>query len=168
MAQTRAWRAFRRTEDSACLFASLIYAGAALHGWSVLPGDGRLKMLVMVAAPGAFLAFCVVIPLVVAPLRRLLSRFVWLSFTSGFGQTPVSILSGLGVLVFAAGFIFAQIHGVAHGGRYPAGVFSGYAAGIGVLFAQAVLIRGLERDPDVRPRIEESIEEGAGGGGDRP
>jgi hypothetical protein len=43
---------------------------------------------------------------------------------------------------------------VAHGGRYPAGVFSGYAAGIGILLVQAILARDLERDPDVRRRIE--------------
>jgi hypothetical protein len=33
-------------------------------------------------------------------------------------------------------------------------VFSGYAAGIGILFVQAVLVRSLERDPEVRSRIE--------------
>jgi hypothetical protein len=42
---------------------------------------------------------------------------------------------------------------VAHGGRYPAGVFSGYGAGIGILFAQAILVRALERDPALRSRI---------------
>ena len=44
--------------------------------------------------------------------------------------------------------------GAADGGRYPAGVFSGYAAGIGILAAQAVLVRVLERDPEVRRQIE--------------
>ena len=44
---------------------------------------------------------------------------------------------------------------VGHGGRYPAGVFSGYAAGIGILAAQAVLVRALETVPDVRKQIEE-------------
>jgi hypothetical protein len=43
---------------------------------------------------------------------------------------------------------------VAHGGRYPAGVFSGYAAGIGILVAQILLVRQIERDPAVRPLIE--------------
>ena len=47
-----------------------------------------------------------------------------------------------------------QIAGVAQGGRYPAGVFSGYAAGIGILLVQAVLARALERDPQIRTQIE--------------
>ena len=153
--QTRAWRAFKRTEDCACLFAAFVYLGAALHAWRVLPGDVRLKALVVLAAPAAFAGLCFAAPLLVGPLRQLLLRFVWRSFGSGFGQSPLSVMSGLGVLVFAAGFIYVQIGGVAHGGRYPAGVFSGYAAGIGVLFAQAVLVRVIERDPALRPSIED-------------
>ena len=137
----------------ACAFASLVYLAASIHGWRVLPGDIRLKALVMVVAPAAFLILCLVVPLVVAPWRRLLTRFVWLSYTSGFGQSPASVLSGLAALLFAAGFIYLQIRGVAHGGRYPAGVFSGYGAGIGILFAQAILVRALERDPTLRSRI---------------
>ena len=153
MGYSHAWLAFKRTEDCACAFASLVYLAAAIQGWRVLPGDIRLKALVMVVAPAAFLILCLVVPLVVAPWRRLLSRFVWLSYTSGFGQSPASVLSGLAALLFAAGFIYLQIRGVAHGGRYPAGVFSGYGAGIGILFAQAILVRALERDPALRPRI---------------
>ena len=77
-----------------------------------------------------------------------------MSFAAGFGQTPVSVLSGLGLLAFAAAFIYLQIAGVAHGGRYPAGVFSGYGAGIGILFAQALLVFALEREPKIREIIE--------------
>ena len=36
-----------------------------------------------------------------------------------------------------------------------ANVFSAYAAGIGILAVQAVLVRALEQLPDVRARIEE-------------
>jgi len=39
-----------------------------------------------------------------------------------------------------------------------ANVFSAYAAGIGILAAQAVLVRALEQLPDVRARIEERAE----------
>ncbi len=153
MAHSRNWRAFKRTEDCACAVASLMYLAAATYAWAVLPGAVGLKAVVIVAAPAAFLALCLVVPLAVAPWRRFLSRFVWTSFTSGFGQNPASVISGVAALLFAAGFIFFQIRGVAHGGRYPAGVFSGYAAGIGILFAQAILVRAIERDPTLRPRI---------------
>jgi len=43
---------------------------------------------------------------------------------------------------------------VAHGGRYPSGVFSGYGAGIGVLYAQALLSIALEREPKIQEIIE--------------
>ena len=89
------------------------------------------------------------------PLRRLMARYVWMSFKAGYGQTPVSVLTGVGLLVVAAVFIYLQIRGVAHGGRYPAGVFSGYAAGIGILFVQALLARVLERMPEYSRRIEQ-------------
>jgi hypothetical protein len=83
-----------------------------------------------------------------------LKRYVWMSFTAGFGQTPMSVLWGLGLLVAAAAFIAAQIAGVGHGGRYPMGVFAGYGAGIGILIAQSLLTVALEREPGVRADIE--------------
>jgi hypothetical protein len=141
-------------QDCACLFASLIYAGAVLHAWRVLPGPDQTKLIFTLAAPLIFLSLVVLLPLAIAGLRRQLLRYVWMSFNAGFGQTPGSIISGLGLLAFAAVFIYLQIAGVAKGGRYPAGVFSGYAAGIGILFVQAVLVRSLERDPDIRRKIE--------------
>ena len=67
----------------------------------------------------------------------------------------ISVLAGVGVLFVLAGFIFWQIHDAAHGGRYPGGAFSGYGAGIGLLIAQAVLLRRIEEDPELRRRIEE-------------
>lgn len=149
-----AWRNFKRMQDSACLVACLIYAGAVLHAWRVLPGPPQKKLVFTLAAPLIFLSLTVLLPLAVGGLRRLLRSYVWMSFKAGFGQTPSSIISGLGLLGFAAGFIYLQIAGVARGGRYPAGVFSGYAAGIGILFVQAALVRSLERDPEVRARIE--------------
>jgi hypothetical protein len=153
-AHTPAWRNFKRMQDCACLVASLIYAGATIHAWRVLPGPDQSKLVFFIAAPMIFLGLTVLAPFAIGGLRRLLSRYVWMSFNAGFGQTPGSIVSGLGLLGFAAGLIYWQIAGVAHGGRYPAGVFSGYAAGIGILLVQAILARDLERDPDVRRRIE--------------
>ena len=127
-AHTPAWRNFKRMQDSACVVASLIYAGAALHAWQVLPGPTQKKLLFTLAAPLIFLSLTILLPLVLGGLRRLLRSYVWLSFKAGFGQTPASVITGLGLLALAAGFIYLQIAGVAHGGRYPAGVFSGYAA----------------------------------------
>ncbi len=155
MTHTPAWRAFKRTEDCACAFASLIYVGAVLHAWRVLPGDSSVKLLWILAAPSMFLGMSFVLPIIIGPLRRLLVRYVWMSFKAGFGQTPGSILSGLGLLAAAAVFIYLQVSGARRGGGYPAGVFAGYAAGIGVLFAQALLVRVVERHPEVKPVIEQ-------------
>jgi hypothetical protein len=154
MTHTRAWRNFRRMQDSAALFASLIYLGAVLHAWRVLPGPDERKAMFTLAFPGLFLGLTLAAFLVIAPARRWVRGYVLMSFKAGFGQSVGSVLWGLGLLLFAAGFIYLQIAGVAKGGRYPAGVFSGYAAGIGVILAQALQVRALERDPDVRRNIE--------------
>lgn len=154
MVYVTAWRNFKRMQASTCLFASLIYLGAVVHAWRVLPGSVGLKLAVTLAFPAVYFVLAFVAPLTIKPLRRLLKRYVWMSFAAGFGQTPMSVLSGLGLLGFAALFIYLQIHGVAQGGRYPAGVFSGYGAGIGILFAQAVLVLVLEREPKIREIIE--------------
>jgi hypothetical protein len=143
-------------QNSALLFASLVYLGAVIHAWRVLPGTIERKAMFTLAFPGLFLALTLLIFLAIAPVRRWVRRYVWMSYEAGFGQSAGSVLSGLGVLLFAAGFIYFQIAGVANGGRYPAGVFSGYAAGIGVILAQALQVRALERDPQVRRVIEAS------------
>jgi hypothetical protein len=88
------------------------------------------------------------------PVRNALIRHLWTSYRTGFGQSVISVLAGVGVLIALAGFIFWQIHDATRGGRYPGGAFSGYAAGIGLLIAQAVLLRRIERDPELRWRIE--------------
>jgi hypothetical protein len=155
MTHTRAWKNFKRMEDSVCLFAGLIYLAAVLHAFRVLPGGFGLKATVTLAAPAVFGALSALLPLFVQPLRRAMRRYVWTSFRAGFGQTPLSVLSGLALPAILAGLIFLQIRGATHGGRYPAGIFSAYAAGIGILLAQALLVRDLERDPENRPTIEE-------------
>jgi hypothetical protein len=149
-----AWRNFKRMQASACLFATLIYTAAVLHAWRVLPGADSLKLAVTLAFPAFYFVCALVLPLRIRPLRRLLKRYVWLSFAAGFGQTPLSVITGLGLLAVAAVFIYLQVAGVAEGGRYPAGVFSGYGAGIGILFAQALLVFALEREPKIREIIE--------------
>ena len=106
--------------------------------------------------PGIFLSLSLGVPLVLGPLRRALTRYVWMSFRAGFGQSAHSILSGVALLAGAAAFMYWQISNAANGGRYPAGVFSGYAAGIGILAAQAALVRVLERHPEVKKEIEVS------------
>jgi hypothetical protein len=155
MTFTRAWLNFKRMQDSAAICAILIYAGAVIHAFQTLPGGTDLKVQRTVIWPGVFLIASLGLPLLIGGLRRLLMRYVWMSFAAGFGQTPASVLTGIGLLAGAALFIYWQVADVVNGGRYPAGVFSGYAAGIGILLAQARLVRGLERDPEVRAMIQE-------------
>lgn len=155
MAFIREWRDFRRMQNVAVGAASLIYAGAVLHAYQVLPGGAGLVTQRTLVWPGIFLVLSLLVPLLVPALKRILARYVWLSFKAGFGQTPISVITGVGLLGAAAFFIYWQVANVAHGGRYPAGVFSGYAAGIGILAAQAILVRALERLPEIRQIIEE-------------
>lgn len=142
-------------QDVAVGAASLIYAGAVVNAFKVLPGGVELIAQRTLLWPGLFLALSFLVPLLTPPVKRGLARYVWMSFRAGFGQTPFSVLTGVGLLAAAALFIYWQVGAVAHGGRYPAGVFSGYAAGIGILGAQAVLVRVLEQLPDIRKLIVE-------------
>jgi hypothetical protein len=152
---TRAWRNFKRMQDFTVAVASLIYAGAAVHAIGRLPGGSGLVLRWILMWPALYLLASLVAPLIIPPLRRWLTKYVWMSFEAGFGQTPGSIVTGLVLLMGAALFIYWQIASVAATGAYRANVFSAYAAGIGILAAQAILVRALERLPDVRARIEE-------------
>jgi hypothetical protein len=154
MPHTPAWRNFKRTEDLTVATAGLIYAGAVVHAFNNLPGGTQLIAERTLIFPGIFLSLSLSVPLVVGAIRRTLTRYVWMSFRAGFGQSAHSILSGVALLLGAAAFMYWQISSAADGGRYPAGVFSGYAAGIGILAAQAALVRVLERHPEVRKEIE--------------
>lgn len=142
-------------QDVAVGAAVLIYAGAVINAFQVLPGGAALIAQRTLVWPGVFLFLSLTLPLLIPALKRILARYVWLSFQAGFGQTPISVLTGVGLLAAAALFIYWQVWAVGHGGRYPAGVFSGYAAGIGILAAQAVLVRALETVPEVRKQITE-------------
>ncbi len=139
-----AWRIFRRMQFSASAAALLIYAGTGVYAWSVLPGPDALKAERILVFPGVFLLMALGLPFLAPIVGRLLSQHIWASFRWGFGQTPISVLSGIGILGAMAAFILWQCHEAAFaGGRYPAGVFSGYAAGIGILIAQLLLGRRL-------------------------
>jgi len=155
MAFTRAWRNFKRMQDLTVVIASLIYAGAVVHALTRLPGGMETVLRWTLLWPAAFLGFSFVLPLVIPPVKRWLARYVWMSFQAGFGQTPGSVVTGLALLMGAALFIYWQVASVAASGTYRANVFSAYAAGIGILAAQAILVRALERLPEVREKIEE-------------
>lgn len=155
MAFTPSWRLFKRMQHTLLAVAALTYLGAALEAWRVPSAGETLKLARTAVFPGMFLVVSVTLVLGVPGLRHALLRHLWTSYRTGFGQSVISVLAGVGVLFALAGFIFWQIHEAAHGGRYPGGAFSGYGAGIGLLIAQAVLLRRIEADPELRRRIEE-------------
>jgi len=155
MAFTRAWRNFKRMQDLTVVVAGLIYAGAVVHAVDRLPGGLDKVLRWTLLWPALFLLAALVLPLAIPAVKRWLARYVWMSFQAGFGQTPGSVVMGLVLLMGAAMFIYWQVASVAATGTYRANVFAAYAAGIGILVAQAVLVRALERLPDVRQRIEE-------------
>ena len=155
MAFTRAWRNFKRMQDLTVAAAGLIYAGAVVHALGRLPGGTETVLRWTLGWPALYLLASLVLPLAIPVVKRWLARYVWMSFQAGFGQTPVSIVSGVALLLGAALFIYWQVASVAASGQYRANVFSAYAAGIGILAAQAILVRALERLPDVQERIVE-------------
>lgn len=154
MAFTRSWRNFKRMQDMTVAVASLIYAAAAVHALGVLPGDRAAALRWTLAWPAAWLVGVYLVAMLTPPLRRAMARWVWASFRAGFGQTPGSILSGVALLLGAGAFIYWQVDRAAAGQAGP-NVFSAFAAGIGVLAAQAVLARALEALPEVRVLIED-------------
>ncbi|MDB5479403.1 MAG: hypothetical protein JWO83_456 [Caulobacteraceae bacterium] len=131
----------------------LVYAGAALDAWEVLPGGDDLRWKLTIVFPGAYLALTLVVALAIPAVRRAITRHLWLSYRTGFGQSVISVIVGLGLLVALAGLIVWQVHRLAHGGGSPGGAFAGFGAGLGLLIAQVVLVRALEADPAVRDLI---------------
>ena len=131
----------------------LVYAAAALDAWQVLPRGGALKWRLTVFFPGAYLALTLIGALAIPTVRSAIRRHLWISYRTGFGQSVISVLVGLGLMVAVAGLVVFQVHGVARGGASPGGAFSGFGAGIGLLIAQVVQVRALEADPQVRSEI---------------
>ena len=154
MGVSPAWRMFRRMQYSAFLSGALIYAAAATHAWRVLPGGVTFKLESMVLYPGAFFLLTLLIPLAAPPIRRMLQTHIWISFRTGFGQSVISVLAVVLVLASAAAFIYFDTARALSSGRFPASAFAAYAAGVGVLLAQALLVRRIERDPALRLAIE--------------
>jgi hypothetical protein len=148
------WRVFRRMQDSVLAVGCLVYAAAALDAWRTLALSASARTGLTVIFPGAYLAVTLVGALSIPGASRALRRHLWISYQTGFGQSVVSVLSGLGLLVAVAGLIVWQVHHLAGGGVSPGGAFSGYGAGLGLLVAQVVLVRALQRDPQVRSQIE--------------
>ena len=142
-------------QDTILIVAGLVYTFAVIQAWRLLPGGVHLKFERTALLPGLFLALSLLAALMVPILRRALTRHLWISYRTGFGQSVISVLGGVGVLIALAGFVFWQIQDAAHGGRYPGGAFSGYAAGIGLLVAESILVRRIEGDPVLRRQIEE-------------
>ena len=154
MALTRPWRIYRRMQDSALAVGVLVYTAAAVDAWRVLALTARAKTALLALFPAGYLGLTLLACLTIPALRRALRAHLWTSYRTGFGQSAISVLSGLGLLILVAGLIVLQVHGVARGGRSPGGAFAGYGAGVGLLLAQAVLVRRIERDPAFRPLIE--------------
>ena len=142
-------------QDSAFVVGVLIYAAAAVHAWTVLPGAASFKLQRMVLFPGVYFLATLLIPLAAPPIRRMLCTHLWIAFRTGFGQSVVSVLAVVLILAGFAAFIVIDTARAAHsGGGFPESAFAAYAAGIGVLLAQALLVRRIERDPALRPSIE--------------
>lgn len=154
MTYSPAWWTFKRAQDLTVLTAVLIYGAAVVHAFMRLPQDRSDLVRSTLGLPAIFLLASLAVPLLVGAIRRHLARYVWASFQAGFGQTVGSVAGGVLLLGGAAGFIYWQIGSAAGGGRGPVDVFCGYAAGIGILAAQAALVRVLERHPDVKVQIE--------------
>ncbi len=149
------WRIFRRMQSTAIAVAGLIYLVAAIEAWGLAEPTYSVKLARIAVSPALCLIASCVTAMAVPPLRRMVLRHLWLSYRTGFGQSVTSVLVGVGVLIGLAGLIFWQTHKASQGGPFPGGAFAGYAAGIGWLVAQRLLLRRIERDPTLLAQIED-------------
>jgi hypothetical protein len=154
MSLDASWRLFRRMQTTILVVAVLAFGFATIDAWRLLPGDGADKARMALAVPCACMALTFAIVLLIPAPRRVLGRHLLIAYQTGFGQSVISVLTGVAAPILIAGLIVWQAHAQARSARYVAGAFAGYGAGIGLLAAQAVLARRLERDARVRGRIE--------------
>jgi hypothetical protein len=138
MAPSSAWKKFRRMQTSLALAAILAYAACALEAWR-LPHAPNLPRTAVFSA-GFFVA-TLATSLWVPVLRTAIEGHLMTSYRTGFGQGLVSVAVSLTIILAAATFLLWRIHGSGD----PAPAFSAFAAGIGLLVAQAALVRRLER-----------------------
>ena len=139
MTEHSAWTVFRQMQWTVLAAGTLVYVAAALDAWLVLPTPQSMKLQITILFPGGFLALTLAALLGVGPLRTALKRHILAAYRTGFGQTAISVLGGLGLLLAVAGVMVWQVHHAAPGGASPAGAFAGYGAGLGLLIAQAIL-----------------------------
>ncbi len=141
-------------QDTVAAVAGLVYAAVALEAWRALPAPDSIKLERLILLPGLLALLALASALRVSPLRRALLRHLWLSYRTGFGQTVISVLGGVGVLIFLALVsLWPILFPDKVGPRLGSG-FSAYGAGIGLLLAEAILVRRLQVDPVLRPQIE--------------
>jgi hypothetical protein len=149
------WRIFRRMQNTAIAVAALIYFAAALQAWGLAEPTAAVKLVRIGLSPALCLIATCLAAVGVPALRAMVLRHLWLSYRTGFGQSVTSVLAGVGVLIALAGLIFWQTAQAARGGAFPGGAFAGYAAGIGWLLAQRLLLARIEADPTLRAQIED-------------
>ena len=123
-------------QASLALAAILAYAACVLEVWR-LPHASHLPRTAMFSA--GFFAVTLVAALWVPMLRTAIEGHLMTSYRTGFGQGLISVAVSLTVILAAAVFLLWRIHGPDD----PAPAFSAFAAGIGLLVAQVVLVRRL-------------------------
>jgi hypothetical protein len=141
-------------QDTVVAVAGLAYGGAAMEAWRALPGAVGVKLTRLALYPGGLLALALIAALLTPILRGALLRHLWISYRTGFGQSVISVLAGVSVFIALAVFsIWPILHGGPIDPRFG-GAFSAYGAGIGVLLAEAILVRRIEADPRMRQQLE--------------
>lgn len=155
MALSPDWRNFRRMQDLTLGFAAAAFVADAILAWPLIPAETGFKLSILVFFPAVYLIGVTALTLSIRPLRDWMTRFVWMSFKAGFGQTVISVLVSIGMLCAITVYTYWASLGAAEGGPSPAGAFSGFGAGIGILIVQTVLTHRLQHDPEFETEVED-------------